>query len=162
MSRVILIGVMGLLALPLVLADDKSPKPEKIEVYVLAILASEHHGKVDDKLTKFAEEIKKTDKKLTGFKLDKTYTRSIPLGETSKFEVPGGEVVEVTPNKPKDENGRITLTVKPPKLTPVTYECVCGKFVALATQHHVGEKEKRAQLFVAVSAKPCGLMKKKD
>jgi hypothetical protein len=160
MSRITLTCVMGLLALPLLLAQDKEAKPEKIEVRVLSILASEHHAEVHKKLTRFAEEIQKTEPKLTGFKLNKTDIRSLPLGETTKFELPGGEVLEVTPNKPKDENGRITLTVKPPKLTPVTYECVCEKYVALATQQHVGKGKEEERLFIAVSAKPCGLKKK--
>jgi hypothetical protein len=160
MSRITLTCVMGLLALPLLLAEDnKAAKPEKIEVRVLSILASEHHGEVHKKLTRFAEEIQKTEPKLKGFRLNKTDIQSIPLGETTKFDLPGGEVLEVTPNKPKDENGRITLTVKPPKLTPVTYECVCEKYVALATQKHIGKDKEREQLFIAVSAKPCGLKK---
>jgi hypothetical protein len=155
-------GLVLALALVPSLAEDKpakTEKTEKIEVCVLSILASEHNAVVHPKLTRFAEEMRKTEKKLTGFKLNKTDLRSIPLGETTKFELPGGGVLEVTPNKPKDENGRITLTVKPPKLTAVTYECVCGKFVALATQQYIGEGKEQEQLFIAMSAKPCGLKK---
>jgi hypothetical protein len=159
MTRVLLPCVAGLLVLPFLLADEKAATPDKIEVRVLTILASEHHAEVHKKLTNFAEEIQKTDKALTGFRLNKTDVRSIPLGETTKFELAGGEVLEVTPNKPKDENGRITLTVKPPKLTPVTYECVCEKFVALATQQRIGKDKEEERLFLAVSAKPCALKK---
>lgn len=161
MPRVILPGLVAALVVGLLGADDKPPaRAEKIEVRVLSILASEHHADVHKKLTAFAAEVRKTDPKLTGFRLDHSYVESIPLGETTTFKVAGGDVLEVTPNKPKDENGRVTLTVKPPKLTPVTYECVCEKYVAMATQQFVGKDKDRQQLFIAVSAKPCGLAKK--
>src|SRR5262245_50407701 len=150
MPRTVTLALVLLLA-GLGRAQDKPPaaKVEKIEVCVLSILASEHHAVVHPKLTAFAAEIQKTEKKLTGFKLDKSDVQKIPLGETTKFELPGGEVLEVTPNKPKDENGRITLTVKPPKLTAVTYECVCEKFVAMATQQYLGKGKEQEQLFIA-------------
>jgi hypothetical protein len=160
MSRVTLIPVFALLVAGPGPAEDKpASKVEKIEVRVLSIMASEHKPFVHDKLTAFAEEVRKTDKKLIGFRLEKAAVESIPLGETTKFKLPGGEVLEVTPNKPMDANGRVTLTVKPPNLTAVTYECVCGKYVPMATQQHVGKGKEKEQLFIAVSAKPCGLKK---
>ncbi len=141
-------------------AEDKKEDPPNIEVRVLSILASEHHTEIQKKLTQFAEEVRKTDKKLTGFRLDRTSTESIPLGETRKLKLTDDQIVEVTANKPKDEKGRITLTIKPPKLTEITYECVCDKYVSMATNYHVGKDKEKQQLFIAVMAKPCGLKKK--
>ena len=70
----------------------------------------------------------------------------------------GKEVVEVTVNKERDEKGRITLTIKPPKLEPIEYECACDKFFSIATQQFVGEGKKREQLFIAVMAAYLGAL----
>ena len=144
-------------------ADDKPEKIEKVEVRLIAILASQKHKEVQGKLSAFAEEVRRTEPKLTGFKIEHSAVESIPLGETKKIVIVPGQTVEVTVNKPKDENGRITLTIQPPKLTAITYECVCDKYIALATQHYVekmvGKEKDQQQLFIAVMAKPCTLKK---
>lgn len=142
-------------------AASACPPAEEIEVKVLGILASEHHKKVDGKLTEFAKHVQKKQPGLTGFKLDHTEEQTLKLGETKKFKTTGGQVVEVTVNKDRNEKGRITLTIKPPKMGQITYECVCDKFFATATEHHEGKGKDRAQLFVAVKASPCGPPKKK-
>src|SRR5215213_5498974 len=133
------------------------PKDDEIEVKVLAILASENHTEVNKRLTEFAKQVQKKEPKLTGFRLDRSTSQPFKLGETKKFEVPGGDVVEVTVNKERDENGRITLTITPPKLKPIIYECACDKYFSVATQQFVGKDKDREQLFVAVMAKPCKL-----
>jgi hypothetical protein len=135
------------------------PKDDEIEVKVLAILASENHTEVNKRLTEFAKQVQKKEPKLTGFRLDRSTSEPFKLGETRKFEMPGGDVVEVTVNKERDEKGRITLTIKPPKLEPIKYECACDKYFSVATQQFVGEGRGREQLFVAVMAKPCKLPK---
>lgn len=145
------LGVTSLGACPPATTNDE------IEVKVLAILASEHHTKVHPKLTEFAKHVQKKDPKLTGFRLDRTTAESFKLGETKKFEMPGGDPVEVTVNKERDEKGRITLTIKAPKLEPIRYECACDKYFSVATQQFVGKGKDQEQLFVAVMAKPCKL-----
>jgi len=147
-----------LVALPAVTA---CPPADEIEVKVLGILASEHNAKVDAKLAEFAKQVQKKQPALTGFKLDQTELHTLKLGETKKINTSGGQVVEVTVNKERNEKGRITLTIKPPKMGQITYECVCDKYFATATEHYEGKGKDRAQLFVAVKASPCGLPKKK-
>lgn len=136
------------------------PAEDEVEVKVLAILASEHHKKVHPKLTEFAKHVGKQQPKLTGFQLDRSTALPLKLGETKKFPLSGNEVVEVTVNKERNEKGRITLTIKPPKLDQVTYECACDKYFSIATQHFEGKDDDRAQLFIAVMAKPCAPPKK--
>jgi hypothetical protein len=136
------------------------PKSGEIEVKVLAILVSENHTEVHPKLTEFAKHVQKKDPNLTGFKLARTNSQSLQLGDTEKFSLVGKEVVEVTINKERNEKGRITLTIKPPKLDQITYECACDKFFTMATQHYVGKGKDRQQLFIAIMAKPCGEKKK--
>lgn len=137
------------------------PPADEIEVKVLAILASGQHKEVDAKLTEFAKHVQKKDATLTGFKLDRSNREPLKLGETKKFPVSGGEVVEVTVNKERNEKGRITLTIKPPKLGQITYECVCDKYFSIATEHYEGKGKDKAQLFIAIKASPCGPPPKK-
>ena len=151
-------AVALLVALPVVTA---CPPADEIEVRVVGILASEHKKDVDPKLTEFAKHVQKKQPALTGFKLDHTEEHTLKLGETKKVKTSGGQVVEVTVNKERNEKGRITLTIKPPKMGQITYACVCDKYFATATEHYEGKGEDRAQLFVAVKASPCGPPKKK-
>jgi hypothetical protein len=111
-------------------------------------------------LTEFAKHVRKKQPDLTGFRLDRSTALPLKLGETKKFPLSGNEVVEVTVNKERNEKGRITLTIKPPKLDQVTYECACDKYFSIATQHYEGKDDDRAQLFIAVMAKPCAPPKK--
>jgi len=145
------------LAIPVLMACP--PKEEKVDVTVLTILASEHHNKVGNKLSEFAKHVQKKDPKLVGFELHHTAAEPLKLGETKEFALIGGQAVKVTVNKEPNENGKVTLTIQPPKLDPITYECTCNKYVAVATQHFVGKDKDRKQLFIAVTAKPCVLDK---
>jgi hypothetical protein len=133
---------------------------DEIEVTVLAILASDQHKEVNPKLAEFAKQVQKKDPKLTGFKLDRSNGRKLKLGATHTFPLSGNETVDVTVNAERNENGRITLTIKPPKLNQITYECACDKFFSIATEHYEGKGKDRAQLFIAIMAKPCGAGKK--
>lgn len=152
-------ALLVMMALSTGWAQDK-PDPN-VEVRVLAILASESNKNVDKRLTNFASEVQKTAPHLTGFRIHHTVAESVPLGQTKKVDLNMLKlVVEVTPNLPKDENGRITLTVQPPGLTAMTYECVCGKYVVTATQQFKGEGKDREQLFIAIMASPCSGKKK--
>jgi len=151
---------ISLAALLVAAAAPACPPPDEIEVKVLAILASEHHKDVDKRLSEFAKQVQKKDPSLTGFQLGRTNEETLKLGETKKFALTGGEVVEVTVNKDRNEKGRITLTIKPPKLNQITYECVCDKYFSIATEHYEGKGKDRAQLFIAIKASPCGPAKK--
>ena len=136
------------------------PAADEVEVKVLAILASEHHNKVDPKLTEFAKHVQQKDPTLTGFQLDRSNGDTLKLGRDEEVPLAGNEVVEVTVNKERNEKGRITLTIKPPKLNQITYACACDKYFSIATEHYEGKGKDRAQLFIAVMASPCGPPKK--
>ena len=144
-------------ALSLVVASAGAcpPADEKVKVHVLAILASEHHTKVDPRLTEFARHVRKKDKSLTGFNLDRTTEDRLKLGESKEFPLVGTETVEVMVNPNKTDAGRIVLTITPPKMGPITYECECNVFFPIATHHHVGKGKDEQRLFIAVMAKPC-------
>ena len=154
-----LLSVAVLVACFLAVAACPSPNDE-IEVKVLAILASEHNKDVNPKLVEFAKQVQKKEPSLIGFKLDRTTGEKLKLGETKKFPLAGNETVEVTVNKERNEQGRITLTIKPPKMNQITYECACDKFFSMATDHYEGKGKDKTQLFIAIMAKPCGSPKK--
>jgi hypothetical protein len=144
---VLLLGVTSLGAGP--------PEDQKVQVKVLAILASEHHKEVSPKLAEFARHVQKKDKALTGFKLDRTTDLPMKLGETKEFPLVGKEVVEIKVNPDKTEEGRIILTITPPKMGPITYACACDVYFPIATHHYVGKGKDKERLFIAIMAKPC-------
>ena len=136
-------------------APAEPPAKEQIEVQVLAILVSEHHKNVHAKLGEFAKLVQVKEPKLTGFRLEQTTVRPLELGQSEKMPLVGKEVVEVTVNKERNEKGRIMLTITPPGLSQITYECACSKFFSMATEHYVGKGKDRQQLFIAIMASPC-------
>jgi hypothetical protein len=152
---------LSLAALFLAAAAPACPPADEIEVKVLSILASEHNKDVDKRLTEFAKQVQKKDPSLTGFRLDHSNQEPLKLGETKKFTLTGGQVVEVTVNKDRNEKGRITLTIKPPKLNQITYECVCDKYFSIGTDYYEGKGKDRSQLFIAIKASPCAPASKK-
>ncbi|WP_020474820.1 hypothetical protein [Zavarzinella formosa] len=125
---------------------------ETVKVTVIAILASDKHKEVDKRLTAFAEEVQKKNPSLTGFKFAYTTTDKLTLGVTKTFPLVENETVEVTANLSKIDEGKITITLKPPKIGQITYNCVCERYFSMATQHFTKDKE---QLFIAVTGKPC-------
>lgn len=140
------------LAAPIRAADE-------IKVCVVAILVSDKHKVVDERLTEFAKEVQKVKPHLTGFKVGHSSCESIPMGETKSFKLVDHQKIEVTVNATVDEKGRVVLTIKPPKLDQITYTCICDRYFSMATQHQTKDKE---QLFIAIMAKPCTPPEKKN
>lgn len=123
-----------------------------IRVTVTVILASTEHKDVDPKLKELAAEVQKRDKNLKGFKLIETIGKSIAVGDTAKFALVDKQELKVKVEKPKDENGRVGLTIKPPELGEITYTCACEKFFPIVTPYKTKAGE---TLIIAVMAKPC-------
>jgi hypothetical protein len=159
MYRLLSLAILTTVLISVTVACDPPKKADEIEVRVLAIMATEGNDKVDPKLAEFARHVQKKDPKLIGFRIERTTQKKLKLGETEKFALVDKEVVEVTVNKERNEEGRITLTIKPPKLDQITYACACNKYFSVATQHHVGAGKEREQLFIAVMAAPCSQKK---
>jgi hypothetical protein len=129
-------------------AADEGP----IRVTVVVVLATGGDKKVDPKLQDLAKEVQKRDKKLTGFRIADTQGESIPVGESATFQLPDKKELKVKIEKPKDANGRVGLTIKPPELGEISYTCTCDKFFPVVTPHKTKTGE---TLIVVVSAKPC-------
>lgn len=125
-------------------------KPTSVTVVI--VLATDQNTKVDPKLMELAKEVQKRDPKLTGFRLVATESKSIPAGETVTINLTDKQVLKVTVDKPKNEYGRVTLTLNPPGMEAVSYACTCEKFFPVVTPHRTPKGE---QLIIAVMAKPC-------
>jgi hypothetical protein len=145
--------MLSLIAAFLMSAPNCPPaKGESIQVVVLVILATDKNEKVHERLTEIAAEIRKKDPQLTGFDLHKTFNKLVPLGENVDLELIGKAKAQLLINEKTDDEGRMTITVKPPMLDEITYACTCGKFFPIITNCYTPEKQR---VIIAVMAKPC-------
>jgi hypothetical protein len=125
---------------------------DPVKVTVVVVLASTENTGVDPKLVDLAKEVQKRDEKLIGFKLVSSEAKSVPVGDATMFKLVDKQELKVKVEKPKDDNGRVSLTIKPPELGEVTYACTCEKFFPVVTPYKTKTGE---VLIVAVMAKPC-------
>ena len=135
------------------------PTDDPVRVTVVVVLATSDNAVVDPKLVDLAKEVQKRDSKLTGFKLMATEGKSINVGGSQTFELVDKQELKVKVEKPKDSNGRISLTIKPPEMENITYGCTCEKFFPVVTPHRTKSGE---VLIIAVMTKPCASGKKGD
>ena len=128
--------------------DDPGP----VKVTVVVVLASTENTGVDPKLVELAREVQKRDPKLIGFKLESSAGKEIKVGDGATFRLVDKQELKVKVERPKDENGRVSLTIKPPELGEITYACTCDKFFPVVTPYRTKKGE---TLIIAVMAKPC-------
>src|SRR5262245_61943419 len=82
---------------------------DNVRVTVIAILASDKHKEVNERLKDIAEKIQEKDPKLTGFKLEQVSCESIAPGKSAKLKLIDKETVEVLVNEKTDADGRVLL-----------------------------------------------------
>jgi len=146
------------LALALVVAATVSPPgraddpPPAVRVTVVVVLAGPADKGVDPRLAALAEEVRKKDKTLVGFRIAGTASKSILVGSSQEFALVDDQSLSVAVKKPKDADGRVGLTISPPGLGDITYSCTCGKYFPVVTPYKTATGE---QLIVAVMGKPC-------
>jgi len=140
-----------LLISPACCAEPKAPS-EPIQVVVLVILASDQNENVHERIREIAAEIRKKSPQLKSFDLHRTISKMIRLGESIPVEVIDNVKIDLTLNEKTDDEGRVTMTVKTPKLDEITYACTCGKFFPIITNHVTEDKHR---LIIAIMAKPC-------
>jgi len=128
-------------------ADD-----DKIEVTVLAILASPKSNVIDERLKEVAQEVQKKEPALIGFRVERVTKKSIKVGDKATFELVDEKEVLVILSERDPKDGRVTVTIKPPTVGDITYRCCCGKFFPVITRYVTKENER---LIVAVMVKPC-------
>jgi len=141
--------VLGALALPPSLQAG-----ERVKVTLVTILATTRNEDVDKRLKCIADEVRKKEKGLKGFKLVNMKCHSLGTGQTwtIKLGVEGQEALVVVHHGADKEN-LVELKVKPPKQGDIVYQTVCGKFLPIVTRYHT--KGKGDRLIIAVMVKPC-------
>lgn len=126
---------------------------EKVQVTVLAVLATSKDAKVDPRLAGVAQKIQKKDPTLTGFRLSRTTAKQLAIGQPFDFPLIEKEVVSVTIDHAVDKEQRIGLTVKPPQLGQIAYTSCCGKFLLIWTDLKTKDNE---SVIIAIMVEPCG------
>ncbi len=141
--------LLALAALAAPAAPARADDP--VTVSVVAILATDKNDKVDERVECIAKEMKKTDPKLTGFKVARMTCKSVAVGDKDCFEVVDGQTVCVTVEK-RAKDGRVCLKVEPPKLGAITYLTCCNKFFPVVTRYKTKDGD---TLIVAVRVVTC-------
>lgn len=144
------VGLIVLMLLPAVPRADDAAEP--LQVSVLAILATERDDKVDAKLTCIAREVRKTNKKLTGFQIVKMTKRDLAVGQRGTFELVADQKAVVTVRQAADGNNRVEVKIAPPRMGEITYDTCCGKFLPILTPYRTGKGD---LLILAVRVQPC-------
>ena len=114
---------------------------DSVRVSVVAILATEKNDKIDPKLECMAKEVQKHDPKLTGFRIVKMTTKSLPMGGKDDFELCAEQCLHVVVEKKGDEEGRFQMKITPPRMGDITYTTTCGKFFSIITPFRDKEDE---------------------
>src|SRR5947209_7335396 len=115
---------------------------DRVKVTVVAILASESNEKVDHKLKDIAQEVRKREPQLKGFRLASMTCRSLPVNGKETFRLVEDQVARVTVQAGADKENRVVLAVKPPLQGEITYQTVCGKFLPIVTRYQTNDKDR--------------------
>jgi hypothetical protein len=125
---------------------------QPIQVTILVVLATDKDAVINERIKEIAAVAREKDPNLTGFAWANTIRESIKMGGSINITVIEKAKCEVTVNAKTDDEGRVTLTVKPPKVDQITYSCTCGKFLPILTDYYTADKKR---LIIAIMARPC-------
>lgn len=135
------------------LASDLSDEGRRpVRITVVSVLANSKSTKVAPSLKPLACMVHKREPELTGFRVVSTRQKSIPVGKDHIFELPDKQTLKVQIDRPKGKDGRVGLTIRPPGLGEISYNCSCSKYFPVVTPHVTPSGER---LIVVVMAKPC-------
>lgn len=141
------------LVLSMLASAAPCPPAEPVQAIVLVILGTSKNKDVHERLREIAPELRKKDPTLTGFDLSKTINLpNMRMGESREVDLHGKSKAIITIGEKTDDEGRIVLTVKPPKLDEIQYACTCGKYFPIFTNYYTPDKQR---LIIAIMAKPC-------
>lgn len=143
----------ALLGLP---AAGRVTLAEERNVTVVAVLATDQNAVIDPKVQGIAEEVKKLEPGLTGFRLVRTTNKPVGVGRKESFPLVDAEMLavqllQIEPPKEKDKDERVRLAVKAPLTGEITYTTCCSKYFPILTRYLTKENER---LIVAVMVKP--------
>jgi hypothetical protein len=113
-----------------------------VSVTLVVILAGEEGTEIDPQLTGIADEIRKQNPQLKSFRLKSMTKRSLAENERSEFDLVEGKKAEVTIRHGLDADGRIAVSVTPPKQGEIAYRTVPGKFLPIVTQIQTEDRQR--------------------
>jgi hypothetical protein len=126
----------------------------RVTVTVVAVLANDRDTKVDDRLTCLARCIREKHPNLTSFRLGRTSSKPIALGESQTFPLVEDEEAVIRVKRCTEKPDRFCLKVKSPSLVgDITYSSVCGKYFPIDTNYTTRKTHDR--VFIAIMVESC-------
>ena len=141
--------LMTCVVAPTALAKEPAPR---VKVTVVEILANDRDDEVDPRLKCVAEEVRKLNPQLKGFKLMSMASRSLRADEKTEFSLVEGQVAQVVIRQLADEHNKVSLAITPPRQGEIVYRATCGKFLPIVTRFMTRDNER---LILAVRVQPC-------
>jgi len=128
--------------------DEKDP----VKVTLVVILASDQGTTIDKRLKGVAVEVQKLHPHLTSFTFKSQEVRSLKPNEKVSLLCVEKKNVDLLIKHGADKDNRVSLAVKPPMMSELEYQTVCGKFLPIVTPYKTKKKE---TLILAISVEPC-------
>jgi hypothetical protein len=128
--------------------DEKDP----VKVTLVVILASEEGNHVDKRLKAVAAEIQKLHPQFKSFSIKAQEQRSLKPNEKVSLLCVEKRKVDVVINHGADKDNRVSLKIKPPQMTELEYQTVCGKFLPIVTRCKTAKGD---TIILAISVEPC-------
>src|SRR5262245_24702894 len=88
--------IVSIVAIVILAAPPSPPKAQDIRVAIVSILANEKCSTIDPKLKALANEVKKRDAGLTGYRIDRTTSKALAPGQKDSFQLIGDLTADVT------------------------------------------------------------------
>src|SRR5262245_9287365 len=98
-----------------------SARAENIKVTIVAVLATDRDKEVDDQIKCIADEVRKREPALTGFRLARTSCKSLEVGSKDTFPLVDDEAATVTIKQGADKDDWVELILKAPRVGEITY-----------------------------------------
>jgi hypothetical protein len=141
-----------ILASCLLVQPPAAEPPKRVKVTVVTILATDRNDEVDPRLQGIADEVRKMNPQLKGFKLVSMACKSLPVDEKTAFPLVDDQTAQVVIRHSADQSNRVSLGVTPPRQGEIVYRSVCGKFLPIVTRYQTKGRER---LILAVRVQPC-------
>lgn len=153
LSRLPALLVVLLVGTSLALAECSWPgEKDPVKVTLVVILASEKGNTVDKRLKGVAAEIQKLHPNLKSFTWHSQELKELQPSEKASLRCVEDETVEMIVKHGADKENRVSLAVKPPSMSRLEYQTVCGKFLPIVTPY---KTKKNETLILAIRVEPC-------
>ena len=128
--------------------DEKDP----VKVTLVVILACEKGDKIDKKLKDLAVEVQKLHPNLKSFVIKSEESKSLRPNDKVSMLCVDEESAAIAIKHGADKDNRVSLAIKPPQMSELEYQSVCGKFLPIVTPY----KTKKGEcLILAIRVEPC-------